>query len=227
MTVVPDPLAAALLGADAPGGELLAAPVLLLLLLLLPLQHAATSIATPAAPATPAASLAGAGIRCTMEFLIVLVPCLSACPREFPLPQTAVGTGTGRDVNLDWMASGQRSVILATSHCPPQVLDGTGEGLLAARTGSASASTQAATSKTKAAVNSTARESTAYGTDRLSTYPNNPTLAVSSRPTAVATPATAPATISASQRKATIATARTMDAMPWTKKSGPMTLMSL
>ena len=71
-------------------------------------------------------------------------------------------------MNLDWMASGQRSVILATSHSPPQVLAGTGEGLPAARAGSARASTQAATSSTKAAVNSTARESTAYGTVRLS-----------------------------------------------------------
>jgi hypothetical protein len=69
MTVAPDPLAAALLGPDAPAGELVAAGVLLLL----PLEHAAVSIATPTAPPTPAASLAGPDIRFTMEFLIVFV----------------------------------------------------------------------------------------------------------------------------------------------------------
>jgi hypothetical protein len=68
ITVEPDPLAA-----------LLAAGVLAALLgaadpvLLLPLAHAATSTATPTAPPTPAASLAGADIPFTVEFLIVFV----------------------------------------------------------------------------------------------------------------------------------------------------------
>jgi hypothetical protein len=81
MTVAPDPLAAALLGADAPAGEPLAAPGLLLLL---PLEHAATSIAAPTAPPTPAASLAGAGIRFTMEFLIVFFSHLALPARPSP-----------------------------------------------------------------------------------------------------------------------------------------------
>jgi hypothetical protein len=68
MTVDPDaPLAAALL-APAAAGELAAGAALLLLL---PLEHAATSKATPTAPPTPVASLAGADIRFTMEYLIV------------------------------------------------------------------------------------------------------------------------------------------------------------
>jgi hypothetical protein len=68
MTVLPDPLAAALPEDDAPAGELLAAPVLLLLA---PLEHAAASTAMPTAPVTPAASLAATGIRFTLEFHIV------------------------------------------------------------------------------------------------------------------------------------------------------------
>jgi hypothetical protein len=87
MTVEPEPLAlllaAALLEADAAAGELLAAaPVVLLL----PLAHAATSTATPNAPPTPAASLAGAGIRCTMEFLIVFVSRLARPTRASSAP---------------------------------------------------------------------------------------------------------------------------------------------
>jgi hypothetical protein len=82
MTVAADPLAlplaAALLEADAPAGELLAAPVLLLLL---PLEQAATSTAAPTAPPTPAASLAGGDIRRSMEFLILFVSHL-ARPRR-------------------------------------------------------------------------------------------------------------------------------------------------
>jgi hypothetical protein len=112
ITVEPDPLAAALLAADAPAGELLAAaPVLLLLL---PLEQAATSSAAPTAPPTPAASLAGPGIRFTMEILIVFLSRLArlssstACPRQLPLPQMPVGTGTGRDANRDWMPRGKQ-----------------------------------------------------------------------------------------------------------------------
>jgi hypothetical protein len=117
MTVEPDPLApplAALLGADAPAGELLAAaPVLLLLL---PLAHAATRTATPTAPPTPAASRAGADIRCNTEFLIVFVSLSSAaCPRQFPLPQMTVDVGTGRSANLDWIKRGKHNVIRTTN----------------------------------------------------------------------------------------------------------------
>jgi hypothetical protein len=74
MTVAPDALApplagallaGALLGADAPAGVLDAAG-----LLLAALEHAAASSATPTAPPTPVASLAGADIR-FMEFLIM------------------------------------------------------------------------------------------------------------------------------------------------------------
>jgi hypothetical protein len=41
------------------------------LLLLPPLEHAATSMAAPTAPPTPVTSLAGGGIRFTLEILIV------------------------------------------------------------------------------------------------------------------------------------------------------------
>jgi hypothetical protein len=75
MTVAPDalapPLAGALLGADAPAGVLDAAG-----LLLPALEHAAASSATPTAPPTPVASLAGADMR-LMDFLIVFVSCLA------------------------------------------------------------------------------------------------------------------------------------------------------
>jgi hypothetical protein len=82
MTVAPDPLAAALPGADAPAVEPLDAAGVLLLLL--PLEHAAASSATPTAPPTPAASLAGAGIRFTMEFLIVTSPVERGLPAPVP-----------------------------------------------------------------------------------------------------------------------------------------------
>jgi hypothetical protein len=80
MTVDPDPPPLAL---PAAAGELLAGAGAELLaagaaeLLLLPLAHAATSSPTPTAPPTPAASLAGADIRFTMEFFIVFVSCLA------------------------------------------------------------------------------------------------------------------------------------------------------
>jgi hypothetical protein len=103
ITVVPDPLAAALLGADAPAGELLAAPVLLLLP---PLEQAATSRAAPTAPPTPVASLAGVGIRFTLEILIVFFSLSStAGPCRFP---QAVDTGTGRSTKVDWMPRGKQ-----------------------------------------------------------------------------------------------------------------------
>ena len=85
MTVLPDPLAAALPEDDAPAGELLAAPVLLLLP---PLEHAAARTATPTAPVTPAASLAATGIRFTLEFHIVFVSCLARLCRASPAPPT-------------------------------------------------------------------------------------------------------------------------------------------
>jgi hypothetical protein len=70
--VAPDalapPLAGALLGADALAGALLDAAGVLLLPAL---EHAAASRATPTAPPTPVASLAGADIRFTLEFLIM------------------------------------------------------------------------------------------------------------------------------------------------------------
>src|ERR1700733_12544447 len=85
MTVAPDalapPLAGALLGADAPAGVLDAAG----LLVLPALEHAAASSATPTAPPTPVASLAGADIR-LMDFLIVFVSCLARPSRASPTP---------------------------------------------------------------------------------------------------------------------------------------------
>jgi hypothetical protein len=76
MTVAPpDALAPPALLAGA-AAALLAVAAGAAALLLLPLEHAATSIATPTAPPTPAASLAGADIRFTIEFLIVSVSCL-------------------------------------------------------------------------------------------------------------------------------------------------------
>jgi hypothetical protein len=115
MTVAPDalapPLAGALLGADALAGVLLDAAGVLLLPAL---EHAAVNSATPTAPPTPVASLAGADMR-FMGFLIVFVSCPSAAwPRQFLLPQMTVDTDTGRDVNEDWMPSGKRRVIRTT-----------------------------------------------------------------------------------------------------------------
>jgi hypothetical protein len=79
MTVEPEPLAlplaAALLEAGAAAGELLAGAAVLLLL---PLAQAATSTARPNAPPTPAASLAGAVTRLTLELLIMFVSLSSA-----------------------------------------------------------------------------------------------------------------------------------------------------
>jgi hypothetical protein len=69
MTVAPDALAPPLAGADALAGALLDAAGVLLLLPAL--EHAAASRATPTAPPTPVASLAGADIRFTLEFLIM------------------------------------------------------------------------------------------------------------------------------------------------------------
>jgi hypothetical protein len=67
-----DPLALPLAEAPPVAGEPVAAdPVLLLLP---PLEHAAASTATPTALATPAASLAGPGIRFTLEFHIFPSP---------------------------------------------------------------------------------------------------------------------------------------------------------
>jgi hypothetical protein len=93
MTVAPDPAAlppaalppAALLGAAAAGelaGELAGAEDAVLLL---PLLHAATSTATPTAPVTPAASLAGADIRFITETRISLVSCLARPGSSGPL----------------------------------------------------------------------------------------------------------------------------------------------
>jgi hypothetical protein len=73
MTVAPD----ALLLPAAAAGELAAGAAALLL----PLEHAATSRPTPTAPPTPAASLAGADIRFTMEYLIVFVSRLTRSDR--------------------------------------------------------------------------------------------------------------------------------------------------
>ncbi|MGH3210928.1 MAG: hypothetical protein ACRDNO_24545 [Trebonia sp.] len=79
MTVAPDalapPLAGELLEADPPAGVLLAAGPLLAAL-----EHAAANSATPTAPPTPVASLAGADMR-FMEFLIVFVSCLARLVR--------------------------------------------------------------------------------------------------------------------------------------------------
>jgi hypothetical protein len=83
MTVDPDPLPLAAAAGElaAAAGELAAGAAELLAgaaaELLLPLAHAATKSPTPTAPPTPAASLAGADIRFTMEFLIVFVSCLA------------------------------------------------------------------------------------------------------------------------------------------------------
>ena len=70
MTVAPDPLAVPVAAA---AGELLAGELLAgVEVLLLPLEQAAASTATPTMPPTPVASLAGAGIRLTIEFLIMM-----------------------------------------------------------------------------------------------------------------------------------------------------------
>jgi hypothetical protein len=87
MTVAADalapPLAGALLGADAPAGVLDAAGALLLPAL----EHAAASSATPTAPPTPVASLAGADMR-LMDFLIVFrLLSSAACPRQSHSPK--------------------------------------------------------------------------------------------------------------------------------------------
>ena len=90
---LPPPLAGALLGADAPAGVLLDAAGALLLPAL---EHAAANSATPTAPPTPVASLAGADMR-LMDFLIVFRLLSSAAlPRQFLLPQMTVDTGTGQ-----------------------------------------------------------------------------------------------------------------------------------
>jgi hypothetical protein len=80
MTVAPDPLplAAALLGAAEPPA------------LLLPLEHAATSTATPTALPTPAASRAGVDIRLIMEYLMVF-RLLSSALMAAPVPTPPVG----------------------------------------------------------------------------------------------------------------------------------------
>jgi hypothetical protein len=76
------------------------------LLLLPPLEQAATSSAAPTAPPTPVASLAGAGIRFTLEILIVFFSLSStAVPCRFP---QAVDTGTGRSTKVDWMRRGKQ-----------------------------------------------------------------------------------------------------------------------
>ena len=87
MTVAPDalapPLAGALVGADALAGVLLDAAGVLLAAL----EHAAANSATPTAPPTPVASLAGADMR-FMDFLMVFVSCPSAVfPRQFHSPK--------------------------------------------------------------------------------------------------------------------------------------------
>jgi hypothetical protein len=80
-----DPLAEAPLEAGALLADPAAAPVLLLVL-----EQAAASTATPTAPPTPAASLAGNGIRFTLEFHIdFLLPSSTAVPREFRPPTWA------------------------------------------------------------------------------------------------------------------------------------------
>jgi hypothetical protein len=85
MTVAPpDALAPPALLAGA--AALLAGAAGAAALLLLPLEHAATSIATPTAPPTPAASLAGADIRFTIESLIVSFSCLVRPGHASPAP---------------------------------------------------------------------------------------------------------------------------------------------
>jgi hypothetical protein len=80
MTVAPDPLAAELLLAAA-------------LVLLPPLLHAATSSAAPNAPPTAATSLAVAGTRFTLDFLIMFV---SRLARLSPVGQSDCSVSTSR-----------------------------------------------------------------------------------------------------------------------------------
>jgi hypothetical protein len=120
MTVAPDPpalllaaaLLALLLAGTAAADELLgaAAAELLLLLLLLPLAHADTSSATPTAPPTPVASLAGAGIRLRMEFFIAFVSCLGRTVRTSSAARVTVDRGTG-EVRRGIGSGGKRDVI--------------------------------------------------------------------------------------------------------------------
>jgi hypothetical protein len=100
MTVDPDPLPLAALLEPAAAGELAAGAAELLLP---PLAHAATSTATPTAPPTPAASLAGADIRFTLEYLTVFVSCLARLAAPVPTPPNGCRCRYGRGANLDWI----------------------------------------------------------------------------------------------------------------------------
>jgi hypothetical protein len=92
------PLAEAPLEAGALLAEPAAAPVLLLVL-----EHAAASTATPTAPPTPAASLAGTGIRFTLEFHIVFFSRLARlCRASFDPPHgRRYRYGTKRQLGLE------------------------------------------------------------------------------------------------------------------------------
>jgi hypothetical protein len=75
--------------------------------LLLPLLQAAASRATPTAPPIPAASLAGAGMRLMVNFLVIV---FASCPARqaapVPLRQMAVNRDTGEHERRDWRSSG-------------------------------------------------------------------------------------------------------------------------
>src|SRR5580692_11286816 len=99
MTVPPEPLAAAELPAAAP---LAADDAGAAALLLPPLLQAAASSATPTAPPTPAASLAGTGMRLIVEFRMVFAsrPARPAAP-GFCFRPMAVDRTTGGDLRKD------------------------------------------------------------------------------------------------------------------------------
>ena len=108
----PDPAAAgpaAPLAGAAAALPLPVPPLAGALLLLLPLLHAAATRAMAAAPPTPAASLAGIGIRLMVDFPVIvfrLPP--GAVRRAGSLRQLAVDMTTGEGGRRDWMA-GERS----------------------------------------------------------------------------------------------------------------------
>jgi hypothetical protein len=84
------PLAAELAGAAAP------------VLLLVPLEHAAASTATPTAPPTPAASLAGDDIRFTMgNRIVVSCPVRPGCARPHFTITVDTDYGGERELGLD------------------------------------------------------------------------------------------------------------------------------
>jgi hypothetical protein len=130
MTVAPDALAPPLAAAAPLAGTLLAAAPLAGALLagagaavlLPPLLHAATSSAAATVPPIPAATRAGAGIRLSWKFLIVLVsrPARSVAPVPLPLSVCRINYGWkhGMDWTLAYGRAAARTFRRARRHFP-------------------------------------------------------------------------------------------------------------